>query len=118
MALSHQTATSRRVSVCQPDVAEYDSVAFCPLCGREVTPGTPRAPASVILDGEVAAGLDDKVPVFGYECDRHRGTDVILPAPVSLAPDSYVPVDADVDGEVTGVAIPEPVHEAALEDNQ
>jgi hypothetical protein len=96
------------------DVAPYDDVVFCPACGREVqdTVGTPQIPTETLLDFEVAEVVGDEIPVYGYRCNQHRSVDVLLAAPVDLAPESYVPVDAELDGEVSAVAVPPAVLEA------
>ncbi|KOX92831.1 hypothetical protein AMS69_10255 [Haloarcula rubripromontorii] len=118
MTLSARTpAVSHRVCVRSPDVPDHEDEAFCPVCGRgcKESVGTPQIPADVLLDHDVLAAVGDEIPVFGYRCDRHRAAEFVLPAPVALAPESFVPVDAEIDGEVIAVAVPDPVHEAALD---
>jgi len=109
-------AGRQRVCVRSPEIPDYEGEAYCPICGRECqeTVGTPQMPADALLDHDVLAAVEGEIPVYGYRCGRHRTVEFVLPAPVALAPESFVPVDAEIDGEVSEVAVPEPVYEAAL----
>lgn len=116
MTLSADLASGRRrVCVRAVDVSPYDGTVFCPVCGSEVqdSVGTPQIPTDTLLDFEIANAHGDEIPVYGYRCGDHRQSEFLLPAPVSLAPESFVPVDAELDGEVSAVAVPP----AVLEDD-
>lgn len=41
-----------------------------------------------VVDGALGAGIGEKIPVYGYRCDRHRDPHV-LPAPASISPNGY-----------------------------
>ncbi|WP_135806419.1 hypothetical protein [Halorussus marinus] len=94
-------------------IADYDEhldAAFCPLCGTDVTStiGTPTVPA-----GLLEAHVDDDLPVYGWRCECRR-VEVVLPAPVEVAPDHFASVDAQSNGETVSITTPEPALNAAL----
>ena len=116
MTLSVDALGSRpRLCVRSVEVSPYDGAVFCPVCGRNVqeSVGTPQIPTDSLLDFEIANAHGDEIPVYGYRCGDHRQSEFLLPAPVSLAHESFVPVDAELDGEVSAVAVPP----AVLEDD-
>lgn len=107
MTISESSAITPRTSVIPPDIPGFDDAVFCSLCGQRLTQdavGTPSIPTA-ILDDPLP---HDEIPVFGYRCDQHRTEDVVVPVPASLAPDSFVRVDATVDGHDMTVAVPAP----------
>lgn len=99
-----------RTVVLVADYDEYLDAAYCPICGTDVTSevGTPEVPARFF-----EAAIDEDLPAFGWRCDCRR-FDLVLVATADAAPASFAPVEITVDGETTTIAIPEPVHEAAL----
>jgi len=105
----------RQVCVRAVDVAPYDGAVFCPVCGRNVqeSVGPPQIPTDSLLAFDIAERLGETIPVYGFRCVDHRRSELLLPAPISLAPESFVPVDAELDGEVSEVAVPP----AVLEDD-
>lgn len=108
----HETADALReprTVVLVADYDEYLDAAYCPVCGADVTHevGTPTVPAHFF------EALDEDLPAFGWRCDCRR-FDLVLVAPDEVAPESYAPVEITLDGETTTIAVPEPVHEAAL----
>jgi len=105
----------RRVCIRAVDVPPYDGSVFCPVCGQNVqdSVGTPQIPTDALLEFNIAEALGETIPVYGFRCADHRRSEFLLPAPVSLAPESFVPVDAELDGEVSEVAVPP----AVLEDD-
>lgn len=115
MTLSVESlGTQPRICVRTVEVAPYGDLVLCPACGHDVhhTVGTPQIPTDTLLDFDIAASHGDEIPVFGYRCHQHRSAEVLLPAPVHLAPASFVPVDAELDDEVSAVAVPPTVLEA------
>jgi hypothetical protein len=92
-------------------VDDYTEGAWCPRCNRELHAiGTPHVPVELLVDDELVLALqddDETVPTFGWTCERHR-VDIVLPAPYAIAPDPYTPVEADLDGEETTLAVPDP----------
>jgi len=79
----------------------------CPLCGRRLdreSLKTPTVPPSVLSDGT----LD--VVARAYVCERHR-VDIVALEPASIAPETFVGVDAVVDDQEIQIAVPEPVAE-------
>lgn len=102
-----------RVHVVHPDVDDYRGASRCSICGDlPETVGTPRIPIEMIADDKLVNALvdrgDDRIPVFGRRCTNHRH-ETIIPSPPVLAPDSFVPVDVVIDGEITTASAPEPV---------
>lgn len=99
-----------RTVVLLADYDEYLGAAHCPICGTDVTHevGTPDVPARFFN-----APIDDALPAFGWRCHCRR-FDLALVAPEEVAPESYAPVEITLDGETHTIAVPEPVHEAAL----
>jgi len=99
-----------RTVVLVADYDEYLDATHCPICGTDVTHevGTPEVPARFFDER-----IDEDLPAFGWRCDCRR-FDLVLVAPDDVAPDSYVPVEITLDGETNTIAVPEPVHEAAL----
>lgn len=94
--------------------ADYDGFA-CPRCHRSLTDddvGTPRVPSDILVDDALVNALRaaevDRVPAFGWQCERHR-RETVIPAPYHEAPAAYAPVDAEIDGQQTTIAVPTPV---------
>lgn len=93
------------VSVHAPDVADYDDVVFCPLCGREVQDSvtTPSVPATLFDDPTRLDGQE--AHVYAYVCENHRET-VVLPMPD--IPEPAVRLSARIDGQLRDVGVPAP----------
>lgn len=100
---------SLAIHLAKPD-AYREHVVRCPLCHRRIddAPRTPSIPTTVLQDDTLAVDLGDSVPVFGYDCGRHRSRLRIV-APATLAPDPYEPVAAVIDDRDVRLAVPEPV---------
>lgn len=104
-----------RVDVEVPDVDEYSDGAWCSRCNRELNAvRTPHIPIELLVDDELVLALQDAdvdaIPAFGWECNRHR-TDVRLPAPYVIAPDTYEPVEAELGDTIVEIAVPAPILE-------
>lgn len=85
------------------DVDELDGSVRCPLCFHRFGAGdlkTPDVPPSLLDDA--TADLCARA----YICKRHR-VDVVALEPASIAPETFVPVEAVVDGTVIHIAVPE-----------
>jgi hypothetical protein len=89
------------------EVDDRDDSVRCPLCGHSLDREalrTPTVPPEVLVDGS----LD--LVARAYVCRRHR-VDVVALEPASIAPDTFVGVDAVVDDQEARIAVPEPLAE-------
>lgn len=100
------------VQILRPDT---DYGLACPRCQRPLTDediGTPRVPTDILVEDSLVLDLQeaevDRVPAFGWRCERHR-RDIIIPAPYDDSPEPYAPVEADIDGRKMTIAVPKPV---------
>jgi hypothetical protein len=103
------------VQVVKPDT---DGGRFaCPRCQRSLTDsnvGTPRVPSEILDEDSLVLSFQeadqDRIPVFGWTCERHR-RETVVPAAYDDAPEPYAPVEADLDGRKMTIAVPNPVFE-------
>jgi len=89
------------------DVDEVDGAVRCPVCACRLHRGdlkTPTVPPNLLDDATV------DVCARAYICTRHR-VDIVALEPASIAPETFVPVEAVINGEVARIAVPEPVAE-------
>jgi len=105
----------RRAAVSIADVDALEDGARCPRCHTPVAAvGTPTIPVEFLAGDELGLAPQERggerVPVFGWRCDRHR-VRVVLPAPAELAPDSYRSVDVNLAEDEATVGVPAPLLE-------
>lgn len=87
------------------DVDDHADVVRCPVCGAVLERlRTPQVPPRLLEDG----GAD--VVARAYICGRHR-REVVALEPAAIAPETFVPVAASLDGETARIAVPAPVAE-------